>query len=138
MKLLSLFLPAALASNDATPAEESEFSILHCNNPTTMRAEMKVKVQARFLTRNGGLEASWADGFTEEDTGVFTKIIEANDLVLSEKDGDTDSEFETTIWKINLQNLKKIIILRLLLGSSNKNGSKDCGRFHDRWYGQKY
>ena len=108
MKLLSVLLPAALASNDATPAEESEFSILHCNNPTTMRAEMKVQVQARFLTRNGGLEATWADGFTEEDTGVFTKIIEANDLVLSEKDGDTDSEFETPILKINLQTLKKI------------------------------
>ena len=103
-----------------------------------MRAEMKVKVQARFLTRNWGLEASWADGFTEEETGVFTKIIEANDLVLSEKAGDTDSEFETTILKINLQTLTKIIILRLLLGPSNKNGSKDCGRFHDRWYGQKY
>ena len=92
MKLLSIFLPAALANN---AAEESDFSILHCNNPTTMRAEMKVKVQARFLTRNGGLEATWADGFTEESTGVFTKIIEANDLVLSEKDGDTDSEFKT-------------------------------------------
>ena len=134
MKLLSMFLPAALASNDATSAEESEFSILHCNNPKTMRAEMKVKVQARFLTRNGGLEATWADGFTEVDTGVFTKIIEANDLVLEEKAGDTDSEFET----LNLQTLKTIIILRLLLGPSNKNESKDRGRFHDRWHGQKY
>ena len=134
MKLLSMFLSAALASNDATSAEESEFSILHCNNPKTMRAEMKVKVQARFLTRNGGLEATWADGFTEEDTGVFTKIIEANDLVLEEKAGDTDSEFET----LNLQTLKTIIILRLLLGPSNKNGSKDRGRFYDRWHGQKY
>ena len=95
MKLLSIFLSAALANNDATPAEESEFSILHCNNPNTMRAEMKVQVEARFLARNGGLEASWADGFTEEETGVFTKVVEANDLVLSEKSGDTDSEFKS-------------------------------------------
>ena len=95
MKLLSMFLSAALASNDATPAEESEFSILHCNNPNTMRAELKVQVQARFLARNGGLEAAWADGFTEEETDVFTKVIEANDLVLSEKSGDTDSKLKS-------------------------------------------
>ena len=93
MKLLSMLLPAALANNDGTSAEDSEFSILYCNNPDTMRAELKVQVEARFLSRNGGLEASWADGFTEETSGVFTKVIEAADLVLTEKSGDTDSEF---------------------------------------------
>ena len=73
-----MFLPAALANNDGSPAEDSEFTILHCNNPTSMKAEMKVEVSSMFLLRNGGLDATWADGFTEETVGdstIYTKII---------------------------------------------------------------
>ena len=90
-----MFLPAALANNDGSPAEDSEFTILHCNNPTSMKAEMKVEVSSMFLLRNGGLDATWADGFTEETVGdstIYTKIIEANDLILEEKDDDPDSK----------------------------------------------
>ena len=95
MRVLSMFLPAALANNDASPTEDSEFTILHCNNPVSMKAEMKVEVSSTFLLRNGGLDATWADGFAEETVGdstIYAKIIEANDLNLEEKDGDVDSK----------------------------------------------
>ena len=104
MRVLSMFLPAALANNDAPAAEDSEFTILHCNNPVSMKAEMKVEVTSTFLLRNGGLDATWADGFVEETVGdstIYTKIIEANDLDLGTKDGDDDSKlfglYECTI-----------------------------------------
>ena len=91
-----MFLPACLANSDGSPVQDSEFTILHCNNPTTMKAEMKVEVAQEFLDRNGGLEASWAEGFAlEPTTGIYAKIIEAKDLTLEEKEDDNDSKYES-------------------------------------------
>lgn len=55
---------------------------------------MKVEVDSMFILRNGGLTADWATGFVLEDSGIYTKIIEAGDLNLEEKTGDDDSEFD--------------------------------------------
>ena len=103
MRVLSMFLPAALANTHGSqppPAADSEFTILHCNNPTSMKAEMKVEVSSMFLMRNGGLDAmksgKWGEGFAVETVGdstIYTKIIEANDLILTEKNDDPDSKF---------------------------------------------
>ena len=90
--VLSILLPAVLPTD---VADDSEFTILHCNNPNSMNAEMKVEVSSTFLNRNGGLEATWADGFQEESVGddsIYTKVIAANDLILEEKDDDADSK----------------------------------------------
>ena len=60
-----------------------------------MKAEMKVEVSSTFLLRNGGLDATWAAGFAEETVGdstIYAKIIEANDLDLTQKTGDDDSK----------------------------------------------
>ena len=74
--------------------EPSEFKILHCNNPDTKRAEMKVEVSKTFLFRNGGLNETWAAGFEEETTDVYTKTIQASDLVLDTESTDPDSKLE--------------------------------------------
>ena len=57
-----------------------------------MKAEIKVQVQSNFLARNGGLEANWARGFQEEEPGIFTKVIDANELILEQKLDDQKSK----------------------------------------------
>ena len=95
MRVLSILLPAYLANDDATSAtvDPSEFKIIHCNNPDTLKAEMKIEVSKTFLFRNGGLDEAWATGFEEEATGVYTKIVQAADLELDNESNDPDGKF---------------------------------------------